>query len=342
MKITKSGTYATHNGKTVKLRTNNNCSLYKWKSEEGRTYTQEGHILHGHATPDNLSHEVIVKSETPFRVTGEGRYRQRDGSVVDVTKSISTVYPWKSPDGSTYQNNGREFDWTTGRDDLVELVSLYTSEPKFAITTTGLYKTLDGDKVKIGGNTNGVNYTWYGIINGSNNTWRDDGRIGLDHNHPKDIVSVWTDTKEKPIAPPKPVKKSESYGIKAPGPHENFATIDFNFITGRFQTRDGMYINGNGQVKHAFANDKTAAAYAEAFNVLFLELPLQPGVIKAGEVRYAYLINGEGVVRPSVGKDDHYAPATPIYESESAALNALHAVGRDRVMKALKTLKGEF
>ena len=89
--------------------------------------------------------------------------------------------------------------------------------------------------------------------------------------------------------------------------------------------------------QNVFPDEETADAYGEAFSVM-LELRRQPGscAFDEGEILYAVCADGEPALREWRGS----YTVSPPFSSAMWANKAAEAVGKERIVQAYKTLRG--
>ena len=99
----------------------------------------------------------------------------------------------------------------------------------------------------------------------------------------------------------------------------------------------GCTTKASKEDQNVFPDEETADAYGEAFSVM-LELRRQPGscAFDEGEILYAVCADGEPALREWRGS----YTVSPPFSSAMWANKAIEAVGKERIVQAYKTLRG--
>jgi hypothetical protein len=99
----------------------------------------------------------------------------------------------------------------------------------------------------------------------------------------------------------------------------------------------GCTTKASKEDQNVFPDEETADAYGEAFSVM-LELRRQPGscAFDGGETMYAIDADGDASAREWRGS----YTVSPPFSSEEWAEKAIDAVGKERIVQAYKTLRG--
>lgn len=99
----------------------------------------------------------------------------------------------------------------------------------------------------------------------------------------------------------------------------------------------GCYSTASKGDQNVFPDEETAQAYGEAFSVM-LELRRQPGSCAFDDSKEQFVVDVDG----DILQDDRIGNYTvsPPFTSMSWANKAIEAVGKERIVQAYKTLRG--
>jgi len=140
-----------------------------------------------------------VEPVAPVVITGPGAYVLRDGRRAEVIKNDGDISrPWKG------LLSERDIWWTTsglffeGEESPLDIIGIWvepvTEPAPFAITGPGKYVMRDGRRVEITSDDGGLcNFPCGGMIDGSEEWWKRDGRFLDNREHSYDIVGRWVE-----------------------------------------------------------------------------------------------------------------------------------------------------